>query len=508
MFDLSKLKLNITKQNSGASASANDWSTTTSAGEIISYNPTTGDAIANVYRATDADYEHIMQAAQRAFLTWRDVPAPKRGEMIRALGDALRQHKNQLGDLVSLETGKSKQEGDGEVQEMIDMADFAVGQARMLYGRSLQSERAQHRMTEQWQPLGVVGVISAFNFPVAVWSWNAFLAAICGDVVIWKPSPKAPLSALAVQHICNQVMQQFNLRGIFSLLISDDNDLVKRMAQDARIALISFTGSTAVGRQIQEWVAARLGKTILELSGNNAVIMDETANLKLAIPAVTFSAIGTAGQRCTTTRRLIVHESIYAEVIKSLMRAYQKVTVGDPLDQKNLMGPLIDAGAVERFVQTVAAAKNQGGEILFGGNVIKRAGFFVEPTLIAAQNDWEVVQRETFAPILYVMKYKNLIDAIAMQNHSLFGLSSSLFTQNVEHAELFLSARGSDCGIANINMGTSGAEIGGAFGGEKATGGGREAGTDAWQHYMRRQTCTINWSGKVALAQGIQFDIS
>lgn len=499
--------LHLAKQNNGASTGPHWWSQHHTAGEITSYNPATGEPIANVYRATLEDYQHIVQENQRAFLSWREVPAPKRGEFIRAIGDELRKNKDYLGSLVSLEMGKSKQEGDGEVQEMIDMADLAVGQSRMIYGHTMQSERLAHRMYEQWHPLGIVGVISAFNFPVAVWSWNAFVAAICGDTVIWKPSPKTALCAVAVQHICNQVMNQFGYRGIFSLLVTDDHSLVKTMAEDERIPLISFTGSTPVGRQINTWVAQRLGRTLLELSGNNAIILDEGADLKLAIPAIVFGAVGTAGQRCTTTRRLIVHDSLYDKLIPTLVDAYQKITIGDPLDQKNLLGPLIDQQAVDQYEKTLAEAKAAGGKILYGGHVVKGRGFFVQPTLIAAENDWDVVQRETFAPILYVMKYKQLSEAIAMVNHSRYGLSSALFTQDLKRAENFLSSRGSDCGIANINIGTSGAEIGGAFGGEKDTGGGREAGSDAWKAYMRRQTNTINWGDTLPLAQGIKFVI-
>lgn len=505
-MDLLK-SLHLDAHNSGASTSKHWWSHHQADGEIISYNPANGEPIAAVYRASADDYEHVIKEAQRAFLSWRDVPAPKRGEVIRLIGEELRKYKDFLGSLVSLEMGKSKQEGDGEVQEMIDMADLAVGQARMLYGKTMHSERPLHRMYEQWHPLGVVGVISAFNFPVAVWSWNAFIAAICGNTVIWKPSPKTPLCAIAVQHICNRVLDQFGYRGIFSLLISDTHDIVKNIANDTRVPLVSFTGSTAVGREINKMVASRLGRALLELSGNNAIIVDQETDLTLAIPAITFGAVGTAGQRCTTTRRLFVHESIYEKVKDSLIKAYKKITIGDPLDQKNLMGPLIDKHAVEQYEKAIANAKQQGGKILFGGNTVASSGFFVEPTLIEAKNDWEVVQGETFAPILYLMKYANLEEAIAMQNHSRFGLSSSLFTSNVLHAEKFLSACGSDCGIANINIGTSGAEIGGAFGGEKDTGGGREAGSDAWQAYMRRQTNTINWGKGLALAQGIKFEI-
>ncbi len=500
-------KLRLAVSNSGASTGQNWWSQYTEEGEITSYNPTDGKAIGSVYRASAADYEKMMQTSQQAFLTWRNVPAPKRGEVVRAIGDALRQHKDALGSLVSLEMGKSKQEGDGEVQEMIDMADFAVGQSRMLYGKTMHSERPLHRMYEQWHPLGVISVISAFNFPVAVWSWNAFIAAICGNTVVWKPSPKTPLCAVAVQHICNDVMKQFNCEGVFSLFITDDNELVKTMTEDTRVPLVSFTGSTTVGRMVNAAVAKRLGRCLLELSGNNAIIVDEHADLTRAMPAIVFGAIGTAGQRCTTTRRLIVHHSIYDKVKEALIKAYAKITIGDPLDQKNLMGPLIDIQAVDNFLQSIAEARKQGGNVLCGGNALKREGCFVEPAVIEAENDWEVVQRETFGPILYLMKYNTLDEAIAMQNHSRFGLSSSIFTSQVTHAEQFLSAHGSDCGIANVNIGTSGAEIGGAFGGEKDTGGGREAGSDAWKAYMRRQTNTINWGQTLTLAQGIKFDI-
>jgi aldehyde dehydrogenase (NAD+) len=502
---LKSLKINST--NHGASTGAAWWSKTQSDGEIISYNPATEKALGSVFCASSQDYETIISAAEKAFLQWRSLPAPKRGDIVRQIGDALRLNKDRLGSLVSLEMGKSKQEGNGEVQEMIDMAELAVGQSRMLYGKTMHSERPEHRMYEQWQPLGVVGVITAFNFPVAVWAWNAFIAAIAGNTVIWKPSPKTPLCALAVQHICNNVMKREGMEGIFSLLITDNNALVDTLVEDKRLALISFTGSTQVGKSIQATVAKRLGKTLLELSGNNAVIVDESADLHLAIPAIVFGAVGTAGQRCTTTRRLIVHEAIYDKVIAALQKAYKKVSVGDPLDEKKLMGPLIDALAVKHFQLTLDEIKLAGGKILAGGNVLQQKGFFVEPTLVSAENHWEVVQRETFAPILYVMKYKTLDEAIALNNNVRQGLSSALFTKNLQHAEIFLCARGSDCGIANINIGTSGAEIGGAFGGEKETGGGREAGSDAWKAYMRRQTNTINWSDALPLAQGIKFDI-
>ena len=500
-------KLEIKPINAGACSGPGQWGAATDSGLLNSVNPATGDMLAQIYSCPAADYEVLVGESQRAFLEWRKVPAPKRGEVVRLIGEALRIKKDALGSLVSLEVGKIKAEGDGEVQEMIDMADFAVGQSRMLYGFTMQSERAQHRMYEQWHPLGVVGVITAFNFPVAVWAWNAFLAAIAGDTVIWKPSPKSPLCALAVQHICNQVLEEQSLPGIFSLCISDQIDLAKMMVNDPRIPLISFTGSVPVGREVAQVVAGRLGRTLLELSGNNAVIVDETADLDLAIPAIVFGAVGTAGQRCTTTRRLFVHESRYDDVVQRLMQAYQQVKVGDPLNPGVLMGPLIDEKALEEFRMTLEEVKADGGEILFGGNVLEGTGFFVEPTLVRAENHWKVVQRETFAPILYVMSYQTLEEAMALHNQVPQGLSSSLFTLNLRHAENFLSCQGSDCGIANVNIGTSGAEIGGAFGGEKETGGGREAGSDAWKAYMRRQTNTINWGTELPLAQGITFSM-
>lgn len=507
MMEILKV-LNLNLTNSGTSTGSRWWSKTTNAGEIISYNPTDGKAIASVYNCSSEDYEHVINESQKAFMKWRQVPAPKRGEIIRLIGEELRKQKDRLGSLVSLEMGKSKQEGNGEVQEMIDMADLAVGQSRMLYGKTMHSERSEHRMYEQWQPLGIVGVISAFNFPVAVWSWNAFIAAIAGNSVVWKPSPKTPLCAIAVQQICNSVLENQGYSGVFSLFNSDNHSLVEKFVSDTRIPLISFTGSTHVGRRVNEIVAHRLGRSLLELSGNNAIIVDDSANLKIAVPAIVFGAVGTAGQRCTTTRRLFVHEKIYDTLINALLKAYQKVTIGDPLDEKNLMGPLIDKQSVENYLKTIDDIQQAGGKILFGGKVLDRSGYFVEPTLVEANNEWDVVQRETFAPILYVMKFKSLEEAIAMQNHSQHGLSSAIFTNNLQQAELFLSSRGSDCGIANVNIGTSGAEIGGAFGGEKDTGGGREAGSDSWKAYMRRQTNTINWSAELPLAQGIKFEIA
>lgn len=501
-------RLNIKSVNPGA-FSGHGWHSDNHAHTLESFNPSTGNKLAEIATCTMDDYEQVMQRAEQAAQAWRKVPAPKRGEIIRQIGQALRENKDSLGSLVSLEMGKSKQEGDGEVQEMIDIADFAVGQSRMLYGNSMHSERPNHRMYEQWHPYGIVGVISAFNFPVAVWSWNAFLSAICGNVTIWKPSAKTPLCAVAVQHICNQVLKENNCPEIFGLIIPNSHDVVEAMVDDKRIQLISFTGSTAVGKQVAAKVAARLGKSILELGGNNGIILDEPADLNLAIPAIVFGAVGTAGQRCTTTRRLFVHESKYQDVIKRLRHAYEQITIGDPLDTRNLMGPLIDQQAVEQFKKAINRIKAAGGQIVYGGEILKQAGSFVQPTLVCdIKNDWDIVQEETFAPILYVMSYRTLDEAIALHNGVPQGLSSALFTQNLKNAELFLSACGSDCGIANINIGTSGAEIGGAFGGEKETGGGRESGSDSWKAYMRRQTNTINWGDELPLAQGIRFNLS
>jgi aldehyde dehydrogenase (NAD+) len=500
-------QLNIQALNAGA-YSGHDWKSDVHQARLTSINPANGEKIAEIALCNLDDYQQIMQRAQQAFLAWRETPAPVRGEIIRQVGQALREHKDWLGSLVSLEMGKSKQEGDGEVQEMIDIADFAVGQSRMLYGKTMHSERPKHRMYEQWHPYGIVGVVSAFNFPVAVWAWNAFIAAICGNITLWKPSAKTPLCAVAVQHICNQVLQKNNCPEIFSLIIPESREIATAMVNDRRIPLISFTGSTAVGKDVAVKVAARLGHTILELGGNNAIIVDETANLDLAIPAIVFGAVGTAGQRCTTTRRLFVQEKIYAQVTQRLQHAYEQVTIGDPLDSKNLMGPLIDEQAVTQFEQAISRIKAAGGVIAYGGHALDKAGHFVQPTLVTGlANECEIVQEETFAPILYVMSYRNLDEAIAWQNAVPQGLSSAIFTQNLKHAERFLSAQGSDCGIANVNIGTSGAEIGGAFGGEKETGGGRESGSDSWKAYMRRQTNTINWGDDLPLAQGIRFTI-
>ncbi len=500
-------RLGLEPVSPGAWSGSHGWSSSKEGSLHNVRSPTDGSLLAQVRPANEEDYENVISSSVQTAALWRQVPAPKRGEAVRLLGEELRRHKSDLGTLVSLENGKILAEGLGEVQEMIDIADFAVGQSRMMYGLTMHSERPQHRMYEQWHPLGVVGIISAFNFPVAVWSWNAFLAAVCGNVSVWKPSPKTPLTALAIQQICNRTVQASGLPPIFQLFIDTGTDLAARFVDDPRVALVSFTGSTAVGRKVGERVAARLGKSLLELGGNNAVIVDETANLDLAVPAIVFGAVGTAGQRCTTTRRVFVHNSRLAELEKRLVHAYAQVKIGNPLEAGTLMGPLIDAAAVERYKAAIAAAKEAGGEILYGGKVIAKAGNFVEPAIVRARNDWPLVQTETFAPILYVIPVDSLADAIAQQNASAHGLSSAIFTDRLQNAESFLSSVGSDCGIANVNLGTSGAEIGGAFGGEKDTGGGRESGSDAWKAYMRRQTNTINWSRELPLAQGIEFKV-
>ncbi len=498
--------LELNEINSGTWSSDGGWASDPSGRVIESINPATGTTLARVRASTDSDYERVVQSARKVFEQWRTVPSPKRGEAIRLIADELRHHKDALGTLVSLETGKIKPEGDGEVQEMIDIADFALGQSRMLYGSTMHSERPQHRMYEQWHPLGLVGIISAFNFPVAVWSWNAFLAAICGDVSIWKPSPKAPLCAIAVQRLANRVLERHGLPGIFQLFITAETALAEKFVEDRRIDLVSFTGSTTVGRRVAEKVGARLGKSLLELGGNNAIIVDEFANLDLAVPSIVFGAVGTAGQRCTSTRRVFVHRSRSAELEQRLLRAYSQVVIGDPLNPGTLMGPLIDSRSVDSYLAALEAAKKAGGEILCGGNV-RTPGYFVEPAIVRARNDWPIVQTETFGPILYLIEVSSLDEAIEQQNAAHHGLSSSIFTDRLQHAERFLSAVGSDCGIANVNIGTSGAEIGGAFGGEKDTGGGRESGSDSWKAYMRRQTNTINWSRELPLAQGIDFKV-
>ena len=500
-------KLNINKINYGACSGSGKWSNSEKGGLIHSINPADGKEISSVYQSTKNDYDEVVEESIIAFEKFRKIPAPVRGQLVREMADSLRKNKDALGSLVSIEMGKIKQEGDGEVQEMIDIADFAVGQSRMLYGKTMHSERPDHRMYEQWHPLGPIGVISAFNFPVAVWAWNAFIAAICGNTTIWKPSSSTPLCAIAVQNICNKVMEENGYSGIFSVIIGKGSIVGEEMIKDPRLPLISFTGSTSMGRHVNKTVSERFAKTILELGGNNAIVIDESAEMELAIPAVVFGAVGTAGQRCTSTRRLIIHESIYDSFLEKLINAYKQVKIGDPLDNSTLMGPLVNEHAVGNYLNAIETATDSGGKVIFGGKILSSDGYYVKPTIISAQNHWEIVQEETFAPILYVMKYSSIDEAISIHNDVPQGLSSSIFTTNIRNAERFLSNRGSDCGIANVNIGTSGAEIGGAFGGEKETGGGRESGSDSWKQYMRRQTNTINWSKDLPLAQGIEFNL-
>ncbi len=475
--------------------------------ELVSFSPIDEKPIARVRMAMAGEYERVLAEAASVFESWRMLPAPQRGQIVRAIGDELRLHKDDLGALVTLEMGKILGEGKGEVQEMIDIADFAVGLSRQLYGLTMPSERREHRMFEQWHPLGIVGVISAFNFPVAVWSWNALLAAVCGDCVVWKPSPKTPLTAIAVQHICNRVLTEHGWPGVFSLVIGSDGEIGERLVRDARVPLISATGSTRMGRHVAQAVAARLGRTLLELGGNNGVIVTNDANLDLALRGVLFGAVGTAGQRCTTLRRLFLQRGIAAEFKEKLKAAYGQIRIGNPLDSGTLVGPLIDQDAVDNMAAALRAAVEQGGRVVAGGSDAARPGFFVQPAIVEARHDMPVVWHETFAPILYVMEFDSLDEAIGRHNAVPQGLSSAIFTDSLRSAETFLSARGSDCGIANVNIGTSGAEIGGAFGGEKETGGGRESGSDAWKAYMRRQTVTVNWSSSLPLAQGIEFDL-
>lgn len=500
-------QLSLSELNSATYSAGKGWHDTAGSKVIDSVNPSTQQTIAQISTCSADDYDTVINSSMEAFKEWRRVPAPKRGEVVREIGNALRANKDALGSLVAMEMGKIKQEGDGEVQEMIDIADLAVGQSRMLYGKTMHSERVDHRMYEQWHPLGVVGVISAFNFPVAVWSWNAFIAAVCGNTVVWKPSSKTPLCAIAIQHICNKVLQDMGHPGIFSMFLPNNKQTAQRFVEDRRIPLMSFTGSSKVGHYVSETLAKRMGKSILECSGNNAIIVDETANLDLAVPAIVFGAVGTAGQRCTTTRRLFIHETIYDDLVARLKNAYEQVTIGDPLGSNILMGPLIDQQAVDNFRKAIDSAQQQGGEILYGGKVIDIEGFFVQPTIVEMAKQSDIVKEETFAPILYLMRYTSLEQAIEQHNDVPQGLSSAIFTNHLQHAEQFLSSLGSDCGIANVNIGTSGAEIGGAFGGEKQTGGGREAGSDSWKAYMRRQTNTINWGTELPLAQGIEFKL-
>jgi len=499
--------LGLSSKLKGANCGASWFATSGDLLEVRS--PTTGELLATIEQAGAKDYEKVVRQAQKAFLAWRTLPAPKRGEIVRQVGEALRAKKDVLGALVSLEMGKILTEGRGEVQEMIDICDFALGQSRFLSGPTLQSERPQHRMMEQCHPLGIIGVISAFNFPVAVWAWNTALAWACGDVSLWKPSSKAPLCAVACQNIVNEVFQRNKLpQGISCVVVGRGSTVGERLIGDTRVPLISATGSTRMGKRIGEVVGARLGRTILELGGNNALIISDKADLTGALASAFFGAVGTAGQRCTSTRRLIIQEQVYDAFVKKLIANYRKVRIGDPLDPGTLMGPVIDEGAVRDYEAALQAARQQGGEVLYGGKVLdppfgRRT--FVLPTIVAIGNEQPIVQQETFAPIVYVMKYRTLDQALALHNGVPQGLSSAIYTDSVAEAEAFLSCLGSDCGIANVNIGTSGAEIGGAFGGEKETGGGRESGSDAWKAYMRRQTNTVNWGGEIHLAQGVEF---
>ena len=500
----------IQENNSGASTGT-EWIKTTGA-SIAYVSPVDAQVIANVTMATEAEYHLVIDKAQAAFVEWRKIPAPKRGEIVRQLAERIRFYKEPLGKLVSYEMGKSLQEGLGEVQEMIDICDFAVGLSRQLYGLTMHSERPGHRMYEQYHPLGIVGIISAFNFPVAVWNWNTALAWVCGDVCVWKPSEKTPLTAIACQRITEEVFAANGVPEGVSGLVIGDGEIGKIMAKDTRVPLISATGSTRMGKSVGESVGQRLGRSLLELGGNNAIIITPTADLKMVVPGAVFGAVGTAGQRCTSTRRLIIHASIYDKVTEALTSAYKQLSIGNPLDQNNHVGPLIDQDAVNNYLSAIEAAKKEGGKVLVEGGVLSGPGYesgcYVKPCIIEAENHFAIVQHETFAPILYVMKYTGDIhEAIAIQNGVPQGLSSAIMTNDLKESEAFLSAAGSDCGIANVNIGTSGAEIGGAFGGEKETGGGRESGSDAWKVYMRRQTNTINYSDSLPLAQGIKFDL-
>ncbi|WP_316850037.1 L-piperidine-6-carboxylate dehydrogenase [Pedobacter agri] len=498
-------------ESNAAFSTGSSWGGESNAETLKSFSPVDGKLIGESKIATSADYESIIAKAQSAFADWKTVPAPKRGEIVRQFGDALRENKDALGTLVSYEMGKSLQEGFGEVQEMIDICDFAVGLSRQLYGLTMHSERPSHRMYEQWHPLGIVGIISAFNFPVAVWAWNSALALVCGNVCIWKPSEKTPLTAIACQHIIAKVFKANDVtEGVCNLIIGD-RSVGELMTNDGRVPLISATGSTRMGKQVGAAVGARLGKSLLELGGNNAIIISEHADLDMSLIGAVFGAVGTAGQRCTTTRRLIIHESVYDAFKEKLVKAYDQLRIGNPLDQNNHVGPLIDTDAVDAYLDSIQKCKAEGGKFVVEGGVLTgdhySSGCYVKPCIAEVQNDFKIVQHETFAPILYLIKYKTLDEAIALQNGVPQGLSSAIMTLNLREAEQFLSAKGSDCGIANVNIGTSGAEIGGAFGGEKETGGGRESGSDAWRAYMRRQTNTINYSNTLPLAQGIKFDL-
>ncbi len=507
MSDIATVLRDLGLKEINPGACTGRWIEPTEHKVLASVNPATGETIASVIQADKAAYEKVVAIAHETFPAWRMMPAPQRGEIVRQLGEALREKKDALGRLVALEMGKIYSEGLGEVQEMIDMCDFAVGMSRQLYGPNMTSERPRHRMYEQWHPLGVVGIISAFNFPVAVWAWNAALAAICGDTMIWKPSSSTPLTAVAVQNICNDVMDRNGISGVFNLVIGPGRTVGETMLNDKRVPLVSFTGSTNMGRHVAETTARRFGRSILELGGNNAIIVEPDAKLDLALRAILFAAVGTAGQRCTSLRRLFLHTDVAEGLLAKLTKAYGSITIGDPLEDGILMGPLVNQAAVEAHFAALDKVKEQGGEILVGGGPVDRPGFFVEPTIVKAHPGMEITRDETFAPILYVFEYSTFDEAMALHNSVDQGLSSAVFTSSMYSAERFLSHEGSDCGIANVNIGTSGAEIGGAFGGEKETGGGREAGSDAWKAYMRRQTCTINWSTELPLAQGVSFDV-
>jgi aldehyde dehydrogenase (NAD+) len=501
-------QLGLEKHNAGTSTGLQSID---SKEYISSHSPVDGALIGSVSQTTRAEYDQVIETAQAAFLAWRQIPAPKRGEVVRQYGEALRKHKDALGRLVSYEMGKSLQEGWGEVQEMIDICDFAVGLSRQLYGLSMHSERPSHRMYEQWHPMGIVGIISAFNFPVAVWSWNAMIAMVCGDVCVWKPSEKTPLCGVACQNILQEVLKANEVPEGVSCMINGDYRVGEFMTQDARVPLISATGSTRMGKIVAATVAGRLGRSLLELGGNNAIIVTPNADLKVVLTGAVFGAVGTAGQRCTTTRRLIIHDSIYEEVKQKLATAYKQLRIGDPLDQNMHVGPLIDTQSVDNYLTALGRVVEEGGSFVVEGGVLEgdtySSGCYVKPCIAEVENHFSIVQHETFAPILYLIKYSTLEEAIALQNGVPQGLSSAIMTDSIREAEAFLSSAGSDCGIANVNIGTSGAEIGGAFGGEKETGGGRESGSDAWKAYMRRQTNTINYSKGVPLAQGIKFDL-
>ena len=502
------VELGIEDLNSGGSIGFDNWTSKENRDVLEVYTPIDGSLIAKVVKINEDDYEMIVSAAEESFKSWRTLPAPKRGQIVREIGEEIRLLKEPLGQLITLEMGKILVEGLGEVQEAIDIADFAVGQSRMLYGLSMHSERPQHVMKEQWHPLGVIGIITAFNFPMAVWSWNAMIAAIAGDTMIWKPSSQTPLCAIALQKITNRVMDRYNMSGVFNLMVGNGAITGQKLIDDVRIPLISATGSTGVGRKVAEGTAKRLAKSILELGGNNAIIVMEDADLDLVVPAILFGSVGTSGQRCTTTRRIIVHKNLADKLKESLVNSYKQIKIGNPLEDGILMGPVVNENTLLDMENAMTKLKEQGGKILIGGERHEdKSGFYINPAIAEVPGNIEIVRHETFAPLLYIMTFENIEEAINLHNDVPQGLSSSMFTNSIRNAELFLSTSGSDCGIANINIGTSGAEIGGAFGGEKETGGGREAGSDSWKYYMRRQTNTINWSSELPLAQGIDFSV-